>query len=199
MTPRWTQKEMAKVAAEERAALGLDLMDPLDPYALAEEWGVSVYPISVLREDDCPTETIQHFKTTSAKRWSAALIPVGSGRIIIENDSHQIVRRRSSVAHEMAHHLLEHEFPVGVLNEDHDKLYSKTVEKQALYLSGELLAPTSACNKLAFREVDNAAVAAQFNISTQFAQMQMKGPRSYAKHALAKQARARRNGRPGAS
>lgn len=196
MNPRWTQREMAKMAAEERAALGLDLMDALDPYILAEEWGVSVYPISVLGEDDCLIETIRHFTTTSAKRWSAALIPVGTGRVIIENDSHQLVRRRSSVAHEMAHHLLEHEFPEGVLNEDHDKLYSKAVEKQALYLSGELLAPTPACKKLAFRGVDNPRVAAQFNVSTQFAQMQMKGPRNYAKHALAKQERARWNGRP---
>lgn len=192
MNPKWTQKEMAKVAAEERDALGLNLMDPLDPYLLAEKWGIPVYPISVLAEDDCPYETIEHFRTTSSKRWSAALIPVDRGRIIIENDSHHVVRRRSSIAHEMSHHLLEHVFPEGVLNSDHDKLYSKTVEKQALFLSGELLAPNAACKKLAFRDADNDAVAARFNISTQMAQMQMKGPRSYAKHALAKQARALR-------
>ena len=192
MNPKWTQKEMAKVAAEERGALGLNLMDPLDPYLLAEKWGIPVYPISVLADEDCPNETIEHFRTTSSKRWSAALVPLGRGRIIIENDSHQTVRRRSSVAHEMSHHLLEHVFPEGVLASDHDKLYSKAVEKQALFMSGELLAPNAACQKLAFRDADNAAVAARFNISTQMAQMQMKGPRSYAKHALAKQARARR-------
>lgn len=38
MSP-WTQREMAKVAAEERAALGLGVMDALDPYLLAEEMG----------------------------------------------------------------------------------------------------------------------------------------------------------------
>lgn len=194
MTPKWTQKEMAKVAAEERAALGLNLMDPLDPYILAETWGIPVYAISVLSAEDCPSETIEHFRTSSSKRWSAALIPVGSGRIIIENDSHQTVRRRSSVAHEMSHHILEHAFPEGVLGSDHDQLYSKTLEKQALFMSGELLAPNEACKKLAFKDADNATVADRFNISTQMAQMQMKGPRSYAKHALAKQARARRAG-----
>lgn len=190
MNPKWTQKEMAKIAAEEREALGLGLMDPLDPYLLAEKWGIPVYPITALVDDECPDETIEHFQTTSSKRWSAALIPVGRSRIIIENDSHQTVRRRSSVTHEMSHHLLEHVFPEGVLSSDHDKLYSKTVEKQALFMSGELLAPNAACKKLAFRGADNAAVAATFNISTQMAQMQMKGPRTYAKHALAKQARA---------
>lgn len=191
MNPKWTQKEMAKIAAQEREALGLGLMDALDPYLLAEKWGIPVYPITALGDDECPDETIEHFRTTSSKRWSAALIPVGRSRIIIENDSHQTVRRRSSVAHEMSHHLLEHVFPEGVLSSDHDKLYSKTAEKQALFMSGELLAPNAACRKLAFRGADNAAVAATFNISTQMAQMQMKGPRTYAKHALANQARTR--------
>lgn len=190
MNPKWTQKDMAKIAAEERHALGLGLMDPLDPYLLAEKWGIPVYPITALVEDQCPGETIEHFQTISSRRWSAALIPVGRSRIIIENDSHGDVRRRSSVAHEMSHHLLEHVFPEGVLSSDHNNLYSKTVEKQALFMSGELLAPNAACNKLAFRGADNATVAATFNISTQMAQMQMKGPRTYAQHAVAKQARA---------
>ncbi len=111
MSPKWTQKEMAKVAAEERTALGLDLMAPLDPYLLAEAWGIPVYSISDLTAHDCPRDTIEHFRTTSSRKWSAALIPIGSSRIIIENDSHPTVRRRSSVAHEMSHHLLEHVFP----------------------------------------------------------------------------------------
>jgi Zn-dependent peptidase ImmA (M78 family) len=192
MTPKWTQREMAKVAAEERAALGLNLMDPLDPYLLAETWGIPVYPISDLCDHGCPSETIAHFRTTNSKRWSAALIPFGSARIIIENDSHQLVRRRSSVAHEISHHILEHAFPRDVLSSDHDQLYSKTLEKQALYMSAELLAPTEACRKLAFRDADNATVASQFNISVQMAQMQMKGPRTYARYALAKQASSRR-------
>ncbi|MBP8880867.1 MAG: ImmA/IrrE family metallo-endopeptidase [Dermatophilaceae bacterium] len=194
MSPKWTQKEMARVAAEERSALGLDLMDPLDPYLLAEAWGLPVYAISELTAHDCPSETIEYFLTTNSRKWSAALIPVGSGRLIIENDSHSTVRRRSSVAHEMSHHLLEHVFPEGVLGSDHDKLYSKTVEKQALFTSGELLAPEAACRKLAFRDADNAEVAAQFEISTQMAQMQMRGPRMYARRALAKQARTRGRG-----
>ena len=192
MTPRWTQKLMTEVAVQERDELGLGLMQPLDPYELAEKHGVRVYPLSVLANDHCPESTIAHFKVTNSKAWSAALIPVGTARIIIENDSHGVVRRRSSVAHEMSHHLLEHEFAKGLIGEDHSRLYSKMVEKQALFLSGELLAPTNACRKLAFRDADNAAVADLFNVSTQFAQMQMKGPRQYAKYALAKQAKARK-------
>ena len=97
MTPRWTQKLMAEVAAEERDGLGLGLMDPLDPYELAESHGIRVYPLSTLADDQCPESTIAHFKITNSKAWSAALIPVGTARIIIENDSHGVVRRRSSI------------------------------------------------------------------------------------------------------
>ncbi len=39
MSPKWTQKEMAKVAAEERTALGLDLMAPLRPLPIGRGLG----------------------------------------------------------------------------------------------------------------------------------------------------------------
>ncbi|MBA4607360.1 ImmA/IrrE family metallo-endopeptidase [Aeromicrobium sp. Marseille-Q0843] len=68
-------------------------------------------------------------------RGSAALIPVGRSRIIVENDSHHTVRRRSSVAHEMSHHSLSS--PRESSASDHDRLCSTTVEKLALFMSGQ--------------------------------------------------------------
>lgn len=192
MTQRWTQKLMAEVAADERRELGLGIMDPLDPYQLAERHGIPVYAISDLEAAGCAPETVLHFKATRSNAWSAALLPVGSARIIIENDAHEFVRRRSNLAHELGHHLLEHAFPDTLLTEDHDRAFSPKLEKEALYLSGELLAPDKACVKLAFRDADNAAVAERFDISTQFAQMRMKGARVLAANALRKQSRARR-------
>jgi Zn-dependent peptidase ImmA (M78 family) len=76
-----------------------------------------------------------------SKAWSAAIIPIGRSRIIIENDAHQFVRRRSNLAHEMSHHLLEHGFPDTLLTEEHDRAFSPKLEKEALFLSGELLVP----------------------------------------------------------
>jgi len=192
MTLRWTQKLMAEVAAGERRELGLDVMDPLDPYELAESHGIPVYVISELEASGCAPETVHHFLAARKKAWSAAIIPVGSARIIIENDAHEFVRRRSSLAHEMSHHLLEHEFPDTLLTEEHDRAFSPKVEKEALFLSGELLVPEKACVKLAFKGADNIAVATRFEVSTQFAQMRMKGARVLATNALKKQARSRR-------
>lgn len=188
---RWTQKLMTDVAAQERGDLGLDLMDPLDPYELAEKHGIPVYSISQLKNSDCAPETVHHFLVTRSKAWSAAIIPVGHARIVIENDAHELVRRRSNLAHEMSHHLLEHDFPDTLLTEEHDRAFSPKLEKEALFLSGELLFPEKACIKLAFKGADNDAVGSGFDVSTQFAQMRMKGARVLAANALRKQARGR--------
>lgn len=189
MTVAWTQAKMKTVALEERTELGLGVMDPLDPYELAELHGIATYPITALVATNCPPETIEYFTRTDPKALSAALIPRGSARFIIENDAHEAVRRRSSVAHEMSHHLLEHEFGATLIAEDHSRLYCDKAEKQALFLSGELLVPDEACRKLAFRQASNEDVAAMFNVSTQFAQMRMKGVRVMAARALQKQRR----------
>lgn len=192
MSLRWTQKLMVELAAEERRELGLDIMDLLDPYELAERHGIPVYAISELEASGCAPETVRHFLVARKKAWSAAIIPVGSARIVIENDAHEFVRRRSSLAHEMSHHLLEHAFPDTLLTEDHDRAFSPKVEKEALFLAGELLVPEKACVKLAFNGADNLAVGTRFEVSTQFSQMRMKGPRVLAANALKKQARGRR-------
>ena len=181
---------MTELAAEERRELCLGPMDPLNPYDLCEAHGIDVYAIEDLEDPWCGRETIEHFAVQRASTWSAALIPIGTARVIIENTAHEPPRRRSNIAHELGHHLLEHEFAQVLIGEDHNRLVDQKVEKEALFLSGELLIPGEACRKMAFRGWDNAAIAAQFGVSPQFAQMRMKGFRVMAERALRKQARA---------
>src|SRR5690348_7985121 len=138
MAQRWTQERMKQVAAEERAGLGLELMDPLDPYALAGEHGIDVYPIDELPDERCSQEAVTHFTVNRPKVWSAALVPIGTGRIILENTGHAPVRRRSSLAHELSHHFLEHEFDAVLLTDDGCRRFDKQKEKEATFLSGEL-------------------------------------------------------------
>jgi Zn-dependent peptidase ImmA (M78 family) len=98
------------------------------------------------------------------------------------------VRRRSSIAHELGHHLLEHEFAELLLTDDGCRRFGPAKEKQATYLSGELLIPEVAAKRAAFACRTNDEVAAFFGVNTQFAQIQMKGPRVIAQRALRKQA-----------
>lgn len=192
MAPRWTQEKMKEVAAEERGWLGLGLVDRLDPYALAQEHGIPVYPIDELPDEYCSQDAVTHFTVGRTGVWSAALVPLGNGRLILENTGHCQERRCASLAHELSHHLLEHEFDDVLLADDGCRKIDKKKEKEANFLAGELLIPYQAALKAAFAEKTNEEVAAIYGVSTQFAQMCMKGARVHAQRALAKQAR---NGR----
>jgi hypothetical protein len=177
---------MRGVAREEREALGVGPLDPFDPYALCEEHGIAVYTVADLRKVGLSVDAADHFTNTRRSAWSAALVPLGSARIIVENNAHTLQRRRSSISHEIGHHLLEHEFDTVILGEDHTRQFDAVVEKQATYIAGELLVPLAAAERMAFDGWDNAQVAAKYDVSEQFAQMQMKGQRVRAKRAAAK-------------
>src|SRR5712691_4250403 len=183
---------MKEVAAEERGWLGLGLVDRLDPYALAREHGIPVYPIDELPDEYCSQDAVVHFTVSRTGVWSAALVPVGNGRLILENTGHCQERRCASLAHELSHHLLEHEFDDVLLADDGCRKVDKNKEKEANFLAAELLIPYQAALKAAFAEKANEEIAAIYGVSTQFAQMCMKGARVHAQRALAKQAR---NGR----
>lgn len=180
---------MREVAQEERSELGLGPFDALDPYALAEAHGIPTYTLSELLEHGLSTDTRDHFHAAGSKDWSAALVPLGTARVIVENESHIEVRRRSNIAHEMGHHLLEHPFDSVILGEDHKQQFDPTLEKQATFISGELLVPDEAARKAAYAGWDNARVARKFNVSEQFAQMRMYGARVIAARAAKKYSR----------
>src|SRR6266568_2892038 len=109
---------MKQVALEERAGLGLTCYDRLDPYLLAHEHRIAIYPIDELPDEYCSHEAVAHFTIRRSTVWSAALIPVGTARIIIENTAHALPRRWATIAHELSHHLLEHTFDSILLADD---------------------------------------------------------------------------------
>jgi hypothetical protein len=182
----WTQARMKELAAEERGELGLGPGDLLDVGNLCEAHGVHVYTLQELTELGLGFDAVDHFTRHRKRAWSAALIPLGTARVIVENESHAYVRRRSSIAHEMGHFLLEHEFDAVILGEDHGRQFNPKVEKEATFLAGELLVPHEAVERMAFRKWTNAQVAERFHVSEQFAQMRMRGQRVRAARAATK-------------
>jgi hypothetical protein len=183
---KWTQAAMREVAEEERTGLGLGPYDAFDPYALCAEHGIPVYPI-----DDLPgvsQEAVKHFTRNKTGAWSAALIPAGTARMIVENPAHHLHRRRANIAHELGHHLLEHPFAGVLLSESHADSFAANHEKQATFMAGELLIPLAAANKAAFADWSNEQVSAHFGVSRQFAQMRMSGPHVYVRRSRARQA-----------
>ena len=187
---RWTQAKIRALAVEERANIGLTLFERLDLHRLADEYGVRIYSLADLADEQA-REAIAYFSREASHRWSAALIPIGPSRVIIENDTHAPVRRRSSIGHELSHHLLEHPFTEVILTDEGCRRFDARLEGQATYLSGQLLIPEQAARRAAFDRWTNEQVAERFDVSTQFAQMRMKGVRVLAQRALKKQATAR--------
>jgi len=107
---RGFKTEARKLALELRAELLLDAFGQFDPYALAVEYGILVFRLSDLGQDPAARAAAAHYGHDGSATFSAALVPAGSTRLILDNDAHDSKRRRNSVSHEMSHLVLEHEF-----------------------------------------------------------------------------------------
>ncbi|AKJ11584.1 hypothetical protein ABB07_16550 [Streptomyces incarnatus] len=193
MDQGWTKKALQQLALDVREEIGVGLHDRLDLQELTDEYSIPVYPSDQLAGDGCSDEALEHFSLRRPEAWSAALVPVGTARFIVENSAHTLQRRRSNVAHEMSHLLLEHEFD-GILFADGGcralgpEMAAR--EQEAAYLSGELLIPTKAAVSAALSRRSDEEVAKQFDVSLRFAawRMNASGARKIAQRTLQKRA-----------
>jgi hypothetical protein len=165
----------ARLALEVRSEIGLDAHEPLDPLVLAEQYGIPIYCLGDLHLHGLSVEAIAHFSGSASARFSAALIPIGTRSCcIIENDGHAPTRRRTNLAHEMAHVIREHEFPSGaVLGPDGCRSVAAGVEEEADWLGGELLITSESALRLARQDATDEAVAERYGVSSRYAAMRM--------------------------
>lgn len=159
-----------RLAAEVRAEIGLQPMDALDPWKLAEVYGVEVIPLSAL---PVSSEIREHLTIARQDLFSGALVPLGNGAVIVENDSHPPDRRRSTMGHELAHIFGEHKFGTSLVNERGCRLADQLQEDEAAEIGSELLIPFEAAKQLARRKATNEEVALQFGVSIDLARWRM--------------------------
>lgn len=166
----FTKADCKRLALELRAENGLGLMDAFDPWKLAACCGVEVFGLMTLPLDHAARD---HFTVTRPEVFSGALIPVGNGAVIIENDAHPEVRRRSTMGHELAHVVREHRFGASLVDERGCRLADQTQEAEAAELAAELLIPFEAAKLLARKRATNEAVALQSGVSVEMARWRM--------------------------
>ena len=159
-----------RLAAELRTEIGLSPMDALDPWRLAELYGIRVIPLSAL---PLRREVHDQFTIVRPEAFSGALIPIRTGAVIIENDTHPHARRRSTMGHELAHIFGEHKFATSLVNERGCRLADQVQEEEAAEIGGELLIPFEAAKLLARRKATNEEVAFQFGVSKDLARWRM--------------------------
>lgn len=170
---RGFKTEAKTLAIEIRAEVGLGPFGPFDPYALAEEYGIPVYTLSDLAHDEHARAAVAHYMGTRSTAFSAALVPIGDMRVILDNDIHAPARRRNSVSHEMSHVVLEHVFGDVLLTGDGCRAHDKNQEAEADWLAGELLIPYAAAERAARQDLTDEEVAEAFKVSIKLAAMRM--------------------------
>lgn len=161
-----------RLAPELRTEIDLDQDDAFDPWRLAEKYGVDVYGLGDI---DCSPEARHHFAVSRPECFSGALVPMGTGAVILENTAHPSVRRRSTTSHEMAHVVLEHQFSASLVNERGCRNADPEQEAEAAELAGELLVPFPAALRLARTRADDESVAEVFGVSVDIARWRMNG------------------------
>lgn len=177
--------EAKRLAIELRAEVGVNPYDRFDPYVLADLYGIAVQRLS-----DVETSAKERFLVSRPEVFSGALIRVGTGCVILENDAHTAERRRATLCHELAHVMLEHQFPLSLTTGDRCTGEGDQ-EHEADRLGGELLIPYDAAFRFARRNASDAVVAAQMGVSVRYAMWRMNasGARTVAQRTLVKYAR----------
>lgn len=136
--PPGFKAQAERISLELRVELGLGPADKLDPRDLARHLGIPVIPLRELKgevED-------AHLKLLLGKEspLSALTVCAGTRRLIVFNQRHAPTRRSNSLAHELAHVILEHP-PGPVLDPTGHRLWEPGREAEADWQAGALLVP----------------------------------------------------------
>jgi hypothetical protein len=155
--------EAERIALELRTELGLGPADRLDPRALADHLGIPVVPLRELCDDGAASQSMARLLDPEAG-FSALTVCAGSRRLIVYNQRHPPGRRASSLAHELAHVILDH--PAGpVLDQARARLWDETLEAEADWQAGALLVPREGAVAWLRRERGPAGGERHFGVS----------------------------------
>lgn len=156
-----------RTALDYRQTLGVPPTGALDPRQLADHLGVRVaIPEDIRTLSDGARRQLIHFDPMS---WSAVTIARGGERLVILNSGQSAVRQTSSLAHELAHLILNHATDRTRLSHEgvlFRGMFDREQEAEADWLGGCLLAPRESLFKARLRMADERALAAHFGVST---------------------------------
>lgn len=158
---RGFKTEAREIATEVRAELGLTLYDPLDVFALAEHLDIPTVPASSL--GGAAPEAVRYVCGQDVSAFSAAVVFVGSRRVIVFNDAHAPTRQRSDVAHELSHALLLHEPSAATTGLG--SAYGDAQEEEATWLGGVLLVSDDFCVRTCKNGTGVTAAAQMMEVS----------------------------------
>jgi hypothetical protein len=128
-----------RLALAERKDLDLTASCRLDPLDLAGAKGMEVLGLS--RLPGIPESHRRHLLEVDTGAFSGVSVILAEQKLIVVNDGHTPERQVNTVAHEIAHFILDH--PAGPAFGEFGRTLSKTMEQEADWLAGCLLVPGS--------------------------------------------------------
>lgn len=136
---RGFKAEAERIALDVRGELGLAPDDRLDARDLAAHLAIPVLRVRDLEAEGAGLESIKKIVRPESG-FSALTVCAGSARLIVYNQRQPPGRRANSLAHELAHVILEHP-PAPVLGAERQRLWDAEHEAEADWLAGALLVP----------------------------------------------------------
>jgi Zn-dependent peptidase ImmA (M78 family) len=138
---RGFKTEARQIGEQIREELGLNQLQALNPWDLADHLDVPVLPLTHLA-DEAPG-CVQTLTGPEQSAFSALVGFVDRKRIIVHNDAHALTRQRADICHEIAHVLLIHDPQRAAPGEALE--YNQDQEDEAAWLGAVLLVPDAAC------------------------------------------------------
>lgn len=158
---RGFKTDSTALVAEVRSEVRVKALLPLDPILVAREYGVPV----------ATPADLGWGRVALPEEFSAMTVFRGARRIIVMNGKHPLTRQRNSLAHELAHLLLEHQ-PVRHF-ENGARMWDPTMEHEADWLGGELLIPRQAALAICRADEHVEDAAARFGVSVALMTMRL--------------------------
>jgi hypothetical protein len=156
-----------RLVAATRQDLGLSHHDRLDPGRLASHLGIELCPLTDLHPV-CP-DAVRHLTEVDIAAFSGTLLERDGHRAIFLNNAQPPTRQASTIAHECAHLLLDHD-PSDGYSEPGVRHYDKAVEEEADWLGSCLLVPTPGIASALCAHRSVAGSAGHFGVSASLMQ-----------------------------
>jgi len=153
-----------------RTDLGINHYEALDCFKLVESLGIAIFPVEKIGEFGLTTEQIHTICYAKGKQeFSATTISVPFGHLIIYNQTHSFARTNSSIAHEVSHVILKHEFSSISDMKEVSREFDQGKEDEANWMAGCLLLPEDGLVWALKRNMTIQNIADHFCISKQMA------------------------------
>lgn len=155
-----------RTSLEYRRTLGMSPADPLDPRRLANLLGVRITAPEAI--PGLSREAVSQLTRVDREGWSAVTISHNGKRMVILNSGQSRARQTSSLAHELAHIVLNHTTDQTVLSDEGFLFrgsYDAVQEEEADWLAGCLLVPRDGLLAAGRRNADRRHLVSRFGVS----------------------------------